>query len=399
MDINNEEHFEVDNEDGPHGVPDNFEDSAIPVELIVDEAVAAVEAAAAIEQADSAESQNSLSRKYHISGASEDPITDYLNQIAETPLLTAELEVELAMRIEAGLFANEKLLQEFGTVDNRRFTVDALSERDKRVYSDLQWIMKDGESARQHLIKANLRLVAHIAKRYVKRGMPYLDLIQEGNLGLIRAVEKFDYTQGYKFSTYATWWIRQAIQRGLANQSHTIRIPAHVVEKIDLVNRAKSALLETLGREPSLEEISQFTEIPELKIVEYLRHDLAPISLSTPVPQLQSIPDELVDGDAYEFGDLVVDGNQMPLPDQALVSARNQKLENLLAGLSAREAAVIKLRYGLVDGVMRTLDQIGEELGITRERARQLEAKTMAKLQHPDRAQLLYEFFSPDQMS
>ncbi len=303
-----------------------------------------------------------------IPGATNDSVKDYLKQIGKVALLNAELEVDLAMRIEAGLFAEEKL-----ATDKR------LS---KTMTEDLKWVVKDGRRAKAHLLEANLRLVVSLAKRYTGRGMQFLDLIQEGNLGLIRAVEKFDYTKGFKFSTYATWWIRQAITRAMADQARTIRIPVHMVEVINKLSRVQRQLLQDLGREPTPEELAHELDMTPEKVVEVQKYGREPISLSTPLGE---------DGDS-EFGDLIEDVEAVSPVEASVTRARNEAIERLLQGLTEREAKVIKSRYGLVDGIAKTLDQIGEELGVTRERIRQIESKTMQKLQHPSRAQLLRDF-------
>jgi RNA polymerase primary sigma factor len=303
-----------------------------------------------------------------ITGATADPVKDYLKQIGKVALLNAELEVDLAKRIEAGLFAEEKLATD--------------KKLGKEMHRDLTWVAKDGQRAKAHLLEANLRLVVSLAKRYTGRGMQFLDLIQEGNLGLIRAVEKFDYTKGYKFSTYATWWIRQAITRAMADQARTIRIPVHMVEVINKLARVQRQLLQDLGREPSPEELARELDMTPEKVVEVQKYGREPISLSTPLGE---------DGDS-EFGDLIEDVEAVSPVEASVAKARNEAIERLLAGLTEREARVIKSRYGLVDGISKTLDQIGEELGVTRERIRQIEAKTMHKLQHPSRAQALRDF-------
>ena len=303
-----------------------------------------------------------------ISGATADPVKDYLKQIGKVALLNAELEVELAKRIEAGLFAEEKLATE------KRLSKD--------MTRDLRWVMKDGQRAKSHLLEANLRLVVSLAKRYTGRGMQFLDLIQEGNLGLIRAVEKFDYTKGYKFSTYATWWIRQAITRAMADQARTIRIPVHMVEVINKLARVQRQLLQDLGREPTPEELARELDMTPEKVVEVQKYGREPISLSTPLGE---------DGDS-EFGDLIEDTEAVVPADAVGYSMLQRELERILDSLHPREAGVIRSRFGLGDGVQKTLDQIGEEFGVTRERIRQIEAKTMSKLRHPSRSQMLRDF-------
>ena len=303
-----------------------------------------------------------------ISGATADPVKDYLKQIGKVALLNAELEVELAKRIEAGLFAEEKLNTDTKLTPEMR--------------RDLNWVKKDGERAKSHLLEANLRLVVSLAKRYTGRGMQFLDLIQEGNLGLIRAVEKFDYTKGYKFSTYATWWIRQAITRAMADQARTIRIPVHMVEVINKLSRVQRQLLQDLGREPTPEELARELDMTPEKVVEVQKYGREPISLSTPLGE---------DGDS-EFGDLIEDTEAIVPVDAVTKAMLARELERILESLPEREAGVIRSRFGMGDGVQKTLDQIGEEFGVTRERIRQIESKTMAKLRHPSRAQLLRDF-------
>jgi RNA polymerase primary sigma factor len=303
-----------------------------------------------------------------ITGATADPVKDYLKQIGKVALLNAELEVELAKRIEAGLFAEEKL------ATDTKLTREA--ER------DLKWVVKDGQRAKSHLLEANLRLVVSLAKRYTGRGMQFLDLIQEGNLGLIRAVEKFDYTKGYKFSTYATWWIRQAITRAMADQARTIRIPVHMVEVINKLARVQRQLLQDLGREPTPEELARELDMTPEKVVEVQKYGREPISLSTPLGE---------DGDS-EFGDLIEDTEAVVPADAVGFTMLQRELERILDSLHPREAGVIRSRFGLGDGVQKTLDQIGEEFGVTRERIRQIESKTMSKLRHPSRSQMLRDY-------
>jgi len=303
-----------------------------------------------------------------ITGATADPVKDYLKQIGKVALLNAELEVELAKRIEAGLFAEEKLASE--------------KKVSRDIERDLKWVVKDGQRAKSHLLEANLRLVVSLAKRYTGRGMQFLDLIQEGNLGLIRAVEKFDYTKGYKFSTYATWWIRQAITRAMADQARTIRIPVHMVEVINKLARVQRQLLQDLGREPTPEELARELDMTPEKVVEVQKYGREPISLSTPLGE---------DGDS-EFGDLIEDTEAVVPADAVGFTMLQRELERILDSLHPREAGVIRSRFGLGDGVQKTLDQIGEEFGVTRERIRQIESKTMSKLRHPSRSQMLRDY-------
>ncbi|RRD36316.1 RNA polymerase sigma factor [Leucobacter sp. OH2974_COT-288] len=304
-----------------------------------------------------------------IVGATADPVKDYLKQIGKVSLLSAAEEVQLAERIEAGLFAEEKLELE---ADNLP----------KKLVRELKWVARDGQRAKEHLLHANLRLVVSLAKRYTGRGMQFLDLIQEGNLGLIRAVEKFDYTKGFKFSTYATWWIRQAITRAMADQARTIRIPVHMVEVINKLARVQRQMLQDLGREPTPEELALELDMTPEKVIEVQKYGREPISLHTPLGE---------DGDS-EFGDLIEDTEAIVPADAVGFTMLQQQLEQLLESLSEREAGVIKMRYGLGDGITKTLDQIGETFGVTRERIRQIESKTMAKLRHPSRSQQLRDY-------
>ncbi|WP_344062722.1 RNA polymerase sigma factor [Microbacterium pumilum] len=305
-----------------------------------------------------------------ITGATADPVKDYLKQIGKVPLLNAAEEVELAMRIEAGLFAEEKLSHM------------TPAEKSNQTGLDLQWVARDGQRAKSHLLGANLRLVVSLAKRYTGRGMQFLDLIQEGNLGLIRAVEKFDYTKGFKFSTYATWWIRQAITRAMADQARTIRIPVHMVEVINKLARVQRQMLQDLGREPTPEELSRELDMTPEKVVEVQKYGREPISLHTPLGE---------DGDS-EFGDLIEDTEAVVSADAVGFTMLQRQLESLLDSLSEREAGVIRMRFGLGDGQPKTLDQIGDTFGVTRERIRQIESKTMAKLRHPSRSQSLRDY-------
>ena len=304
--------------------------------------------------------------------ASADSVRAYLKQIGKVPLLNAEQEVELAKRIEAGLYASEQLR--------------AADERDEKLpiqmHRDLGWISRDGERAKNHLLEANLRLVVSLAKRYTGRGMAFLDLIQEGNLGLIRAVEKFDYTKGYKFSTYATWWIRQAITRAMADQARTIRIPVHMVEVINKLGRIQRELLQDLGREPTPEELAKEMDITPEKVLEIQQYAREPISLD------QTIGDE---GDS-QLGDFIEDSEAVVAVDAVSFSLLQDQLQQVLQTLSEREAGVVRLRFGLTDGQPRTLDEIGQVYGVTRERIRQIESKTMSKLRHPSRSQVLRDY-------
>jgi RNA polymerase primary sigma factor len=305
-----------------------------------------------------------------ITGATADPVKDYLKQIGKVALLNAAEEVELAMRIEAGLFAEEKL----GHMDDKA--------KRTQLGRDLAWVARDGQRAKSHLLGANLRLVVSLAKRYTGRGMQFLDLIQEGNLGLIRAVEKFDYTKGFKFSTYATWWIRQAITRAMADQARTIRIPVHMVEVINKLARVQRQMLQDLGREPTPEELSRELDMTPEKVIEVQKYGREPISLHTPLGE---------DGDS-EFGDLIEDTEAVVPADAVGFTMLQKQLESLLDSLSEREAGVIRMRFGLGDGMPKTLDQIGDTFGVTRERIRQIESKTMAKLRHPSRSQSLRDY-------
>ncbi|MET0434939.1 MAG: RNA polymerase sigma factor [Cellulomonas sp.] len=302
-------------------------------------------------------------------GATADPVKDYLKQIGKVALLNAEQEVELAKRIEAGLFAEERLAA----------IGDDLEPKARR---ELQWIAQDGRRAKNHLLEANLRLVVSLAKRYTGRGMLFLDLIQEGNLGLIRAVEKFDYTKGYKFSTYATWWIRQAITRAMADQARTIRIPVHMVEVINKLARVQRQMLQDLGREPTPEELAKELDMTPEKVVEVQKYGREPISLHTPLGE---------DGDS-EFGDLIEDSEAVVPADAVSFTLLQEQLHQVLDTLSEREAGVVSMRFGLTDGQPKTLDEIGKVYGVTRERIRQIESKTMSKLRHPSRSQVLRDY-------
>jgi RNA polymerase primary sigma factor len=304
--------------------------------------------------------------------ASADSVRAYLKQIGKVALLNAEEEVDLAKRIEAGLYAAERLRQ-----------ADEAGEKlVLQMRRDLRWIVRDGERAKNHLLEANLRLVVSLAKRYTGRGMAFLDLIQEGNLGLIRAVEKFDYTKGYKFSTYATWWIRQAITRAMADQARTIRIPVHMVEVINKLGRIQRELLQDLGREPTPEELAKEMDITPDKVLEIQQYAREPISLD------QTIGDE---GDS-QLGDFIEDSEAVVAVDAVSFTLLQDQLQSVLQTLSEREAGVVKLRFGLTDGQPRTLDEIGQVYGVTRERIRQIESKTMSKLRHPSRSQVLRDY-------
>ena len=301
-------------------------------------------------------------------GATADPVKDYLKQIGRVALLNAELEVELATRVEVGLFAESKLKNE--------------KKLEKRLKRELEWLVDDGKRAKNHLLEANLRLVVSLAKRYTGRGMLFLDLIQEGNLGLIRAVEKFDYTKGYKFSTYATWWIRQAITRAMADQARTIRIPVHMVEVINKLARVQRQMLQDLGREPTPEELAKELDMTPEKVVEVQKYGREPISLHTPLGE---------EGDS-EFGDLIEDSEAVVPADAVSFTLLQEQLHSVLDTLSEREAGVVAMRFGLTDGQPKTLDEIGKVYGVTRERIRQIESKTMSKLRHPSRSQVLRDY-------
>lgn len=308
-------------------------------------------------------------RRVVAAGATADPVKDYLKQIGRVSLLNAEQEVDLSERIEAGLYAQHLLDTESDTMDFKR----------KR---ELKWAANDGKKAKDHLLEANLRLVVSLAKRYTGRGMLFLDLIQEGNLGLIRAVEKFDWKKGFKFSTYATWWIRQAITRAMADQARTIRVPVHMVEVINKLSRVQRQMLQDLGREPTPDELARELDMPVEKVQEVQKYGREPISLHTPLGE---------DGDS-EFGDLIEDTDAIAPSDAVAFSLLQEQFRQVLETLSPREAGVIKMRYGLEDGQPKTLDDIGRVYGVTRERIRQIESKTMSKLRHPSRSQTLRDF-------
>ena len=301
-------------------------------------------------------------------GATADPVKDYLKLIGRVPLLNAELEVSLAQSVEAGLFADERLTND--------------KKMDKKLKREYQQIVLNGRRDKNHLLEANLRLVVSLAKRYTGRGMLFLDLIQEGNLGLIRAVEKFDYTKGYKFSTYATWWIRQAITRAMADQARTIRIPVHMVEVINKLARVQRQMLQDLGREPTPEELAKELDMTPEKVVEVQKYGREPISLHTPLGE---------EGDS-EFGDLIEDSEAIVPADAVSFTLLQEQLHSVLDTLSEREAGVVAMRFGLTDGQPKTLDEIGKVYGVTRERIRQIESKTMSKLRHPSRSQVLRDY-------
>ena len=308
-------------------------------------------------------------RRVIAAGANADPVKDYLKQIGRVNLLNAEQEVDLSERIEAGLYAQHLLDTESDKMDFKR-------------RRELKWAANDGKRAKDHLLEANLRLVVSLAKRYTGRGMLFLDLIQEGNLGLIRAVEKFDWKKGFKFSTYATWWIRQAITRAMADQARTIRVPVHMVEVINKLSRVQRQMLQDLGREPTPDELARELDMPVEKVQEVQKYGREPISLHTPLGE---------DGDS-EFGDLIEDTDAIAPSDAVAFSLLQEQFKQVLETLSPREAGVIKMRYGLEDGQPKTLDDIGRVYGVTRERIRQIESKTMSKLRHPSRSQTLRDF-------
>ena len=308
-------------------------------------------------------------RRVIAAGATADPVKDYLKQIGRVSLLNAEQEVDLSERIEAGLYAQHLLDTQSEGMDFKR----------KR---ELKWAASDGKKAKDHLLEANLRLVVSLAKRYTGRGMLFLDLIQEGNLGLIRAVEKFDWKKGFKFSTYATWWIRQAITRAMADQARTIRVPVHMVEVINKLSRVQRQMLQDLGREPTPDELARELDMPVEKVQEVQKYGREPISLHTPLGE---------DGDS-EFGDLIEDTDAIAPSDAVAFSLLQEQFKQVLETLSPREAGVIRMRYGLEDGQPKTLDDIGRVYGVTRERIRQIESKTMSKLRHPSRSQTLSDF-------
>ncbi|MFJ8965810.1 RNA polymerase sigma factor [Lentzea sp. NBC_00516] len=367
---------EPDDIEGAPGAEDLVEDVEIVDEPVVDEPEEAEDTADSktgdfVWDEEESEALRQARKDAELT-ASADSVRAYLKQIGKVALLNAEEEVELAKRIEAGLYAAERV---------RRSEEDA-EKLTPQLRRDLRWIVRDGERAKNHLLEANLRLVVSLAKRYTGRGMAFLDLIQEGNLGLIRAVEKFDYTKGYKFSTYATWWIRQAITRAMADQARTIRIPVHMVEVINKLGRIQRELLQDLGREPTPEELAKEMDITPEKVLEIQQYAREPISLD------QTIGDE---GDS-QLGDFIEDSEAVVAVDAVSFTLLQDQLQSVLATLSEREAGVVRLRFGLTDGQPRTLDEIGQVYGVTRERIRQIESKTMSKLRHPSRSQVLRDY-------
>ncbi len=369
---------EADDADGPEDAADEAADGVTAVATVT-AVVAGKTAGAAKPAAEGGEGDDETfvfgdddddlpAAQVAVAGATADPVKDYLKQIGKVPLLNAEQEVELAKRIEAGLFAEEKLAEDIRLTPDQRI--------------DLEWIAEDGRRAKNHLLEANLRLVVSLAKRYTGRGMLFLDLIQEGNLGLIRAVEKFDYTKGYKFSTYATWWIRQAITRAMADQARTIRIPVHMVEVINKLARVQRQMLQDLGREPTPEELAAELDMTPEKVIEVQKYGREPISLHTPLGE---------DGDS-EFGDLIEDSEAIQPGEAVSFTLLQEQLHSVLDTLSEREAGVVSMRFGLTDGQPKTLDEIGKVYGVTRERIRQIESKTMSKLRHPSRSQVLRDY-------
>ncbi|MFY9262884.1 MAG: RNA polymerase sigma factor [Arcanobacterium sp.] len=370
-DLDDEEDLDVDDIEDDEDDEDDEEDVEESAET-ADEAeeekeVADKKKTGAFVVRDSDETDEPVQR-VHVAGATADPVKDYLKQIGKVALLNAEEEVELANRIEAGLFAQHLL--------------DTTEIDDPKYRRELEIISRDGQKAKNHLLEANLRLVVSLAKRYTGRGMLFLDLIQEGNLGLVRAVEKFDFAKGFKFSTYATWWIRQAITRAMADQARTIRIPVHMVEVINKLARVQRQMLQDLGREPTVEELAKELDMTEEKVVEVQKYGREPISLHTPLGE---------DGDS-EFGDLIEDSEAVVPADAVGFTLLQEQLHQVLDTLSEREAGVVSMRFGLTDGQPKTLDEIGKVYGVTRERIRQIESKTMSKLRHPSRSQVLRDY-------
>ncbi len=358
-------------------VPEQRRDAAIDVdevdlapETALDEAEPSVEELTTPEAAQPAEDEEEPVTSLDEADRTTDLVRQYLREIGRVPLLTAADEVSLARAVEAGLFAGERLIER--------------NDLDPRLRAELGEVVRRGREAKARLIEANLRLVVSVAKRYVGRGLPMLDLIQEGNVGLIRAVEKFDYTKGFKFSTYATWWIRQAISRALADQSRTIRMPVHVVETMNKVLRVQRRMLQELGREPLPQEVAKEVGIEPDRVLELLAMAPEPVSLHTPVGE----------ADENELGDLIEDGDSQAPAE--LVSSRmlRQDLDVVLKSLGERERAVVRMRYGLQDGEQHTLEEVGRAFGVTRERVRQIEAKTLAKLRHGRASQGLRDYLS-----
>lgn len=360
-----DEDIAADEDDGDSSDDDTAADSAVPDSDVKAKEVAAKQGFVVSD----ADERDEPAQQVTVAGATADPVKDYLKQIGKVQLLNAEQEVDLARRIEAGLYAEFKLKDDD----------DSMSRKERR---ELTLMAADGQNAKNHLLEANLRLVVSLAKRYTGRGMQFLDLIQEGNLGLIRAVEKFDYTKGYKFSTYATWWIRQAITRAMADQARTIRIPVHMVEVINKLARVQRQMMQDLGREPTPEELAVELDMTPEKVVEVQKYGREPISLHTPLGE---------DGDS-EFGDLIEDSEAVVPADAVSFTLLQEQLHQVLDTLSEREAGVVSMRFGLGDGQAKTLDEIGKVYGVTRERIRQIESKTMSKLRHPSRSQVLRDY-------
>jgi RNA polymerase primary sigma factor len=322
-----------------------------------------------VSQASQAQQLLEIRRPVQAVGATADPVKDYLKQIGKVQLLNAGQEVELAKRIEAGLFADQKLAE-----GSRGLSAETRT--------DLERVADDGRKAKNHLVEANLRLVVSLARRYTGHGMLFLDLVQEGNLGLIRGVEKFDYTRGYKFSTYATWWIRQAITRAMAEQSRTIRLPAHMAGIIGRLARAQRQMLQDLGREPTFDELATELDMTPERVAEVLKYGREPISLNTPLGE---------EGDS-EFGDVIEDSEAIEPGEAVSFTLLQEQLHSVLGTLSEREAGVVTMRFGLTDGQPRTLDEIGKVYGVTRERIRQIESNTLSKLRHPSRSKFLRDY-------
>lgn len=360
-----EDSADEDSEDDEDEDESDAEDSADQSVVITANAAKSSRGAFVVKDSDDTDEP---AQRVLVAGATADPVKDYLKQIGKVPLLNAAEEVELAQRIEAGLFAQHIL--------------DTTEIEDRKYRRELEIIARDGRNAKNHLLEANLRLVVSLAKRYTGRGMLFLDLIQEGNLGLVRAVEKFDYAKGFKFSTYATWWIRQAITRAMADQARTIRIPVHMVEVINKLARVQRQMLQDLGREPTTEELARELDMTEEKVIEVQKYGREPISLHTPLGE---------DGDS-EFGDLIEDSEAVVPADAVGFTLLQEQLHQVLDTLSEREAGVVSMRFGLTDGQPKTLDEIGKVYGVTRERIRQIESKTMSKLRHPSRSQVLRDY-------